>query len=165
MSSSSVSGAGAAPADARTIVLFDVDGTLTPSRRPAGAELRPFLAALRARVRVGLVGGSDLSKQKEQLGEDVLSQFDYVFAENGLDAYKAGARLAQTSFVQHIGEPAMQSVINFCLRYIADLDIPVKRGTFVEFRSGALREGARARGGRAVRGAARRRVPSAASQG
>ncbi len=28
--------------------------------------------------------------------------------------------------------------ISFCLRYIADLEIPVKRGTFVEFRSGML---------------------------
>jgi phosphomannomutase len=28
--------------------------------------------------------------------------------------------------------------VNFCLRYIADLDIPVKRGTFVEFRMGMI---------------------------
>ncbi|CAL5381795.1 unnamed protein product [Camellia sinensis] len=28
--------------------------------------------------------------------------------------------------------------INFTLRYIANLDIPIKRGTFIEFRSGML---------------------------
>ena len=29
-------------------------------------------------------------------------------------------------------------LVNFCLHYIADLDIPVKRGTFVEFRMGMI---------------------------
>ncbi|WRX08857.1 Phosphomannomutase - like 1 [Theobroma cacao] len=31
-----------------------------------------------------------------------------------------------------------QEFINFTLHYIADLDIPIKRGTFIEFRSGML---------------------------
>ena len=130
-------GASAAPSS-RRIILFDVDGTLTASRRPATAEIRPFLAALRGVATVALVGGSDLSKQREQLGEDVLHLFDYVFSENGLDAYKDGAPLARTSIVEHLGEAALQSLINFCLRYIADLELPVKRGTFVEFRTGML---------------------------
>jgi hypothetical protein len=34
--------------------------------------------------------------------------------------------------------PAPQRFINFVLRYIADLDIPIKRGTFIEFRNGML---------------------------
>lgn len=32
----------------------------------------------------------------------------------------------------------MKSFINFCLHYIADLDIPIKRGTFVEYRTGLV---------------------------
>ena len=31
-----------------------------------------------------------------------------------------------------------QDLVNFCLRYIADLDIPIKRGTFFEFRNGMI---------------------------
>lgn len=31
-----------------------------------------------------------------------------------------------------------QEFINFVLHYIADLDIPIKRGTFIEFRNGML---------------------------
>ncbi len=34
--------------------------------------------------------------------------------------------------------PLRQELINFCLHYIADLDLPVKRGTFIEFRNGML---------------------------
>ena len=32
----------------------------------------------------------------------------------------------------------LQEVINFILHYVADLDIPIKRGTFLEFRNGML---------------------------
>lgn len=81
-----------------------------------------FLQKLRTRVRVGVVGGSDLSKIKEQLGDDrekhiqasfmlsisidwscdsllfclcaVIQKVDYVFAENGLVAYKNGELLS-----------------------------------------------------------------------
>ena len=37
-----------------------------------------------------------------------------------------------------IGEEALQDFINFCLRYISELKLPFKRGTFIEFRSGML---------------------------
>lgn len=32
----------------------------------------------------------------------------------------------------------MQDFINFCLRYISQLKLPFKRGTFIEFRTGML---------------------------
>ena len=32
----------------------------------------------------------------------------------------------------------MKRLINFSLRYMADIDIPVKRGTFVEYRNGMM---------------------------
>lgn len=32
----------------------------------------------------------------------------------------------------------MKKFINFCLHYIADIDIPVKRGTFIEYRTGLI---------------------------
>ena len=37
-----------------------------------------------------------------------------------------------------MGEDRLKNFINFCLHYIADLDIPKKRGTFVEYRNGML---------------------------
>merc|ERR1711972_1302645 len=75
--------------------------------------------------------------QKEQLG-DSPNLFDYCFSENGLLAYKDGEKIGETSIVGHLGEDNLKRVINWALRYIADLDIPVKRGTFVEFRQGML---------------------------
>ena len=37
-----------------------------------------------------------------------------------------------------MGEEKLKKLINFSLRYIADLDIPIKRGTFIEYRNGMM---------------------------
>lgn len=127
----------AAGKNKRKLVLFDVDGTLTAPRKRVSPETVEYLKALREKIAIGVVGGSDLTKQKEQLG-DSPSMFDYAFAENGLWAAKDGNVIGTTSLVGHIGEANLKRIINWVLRYFADLDIPVKRGTFVEFRNGML---------------------------
>jgi len=123
---------------ADTIVLFDVDGTLTPARDVIRPEMKKVLTELRKKVVIGFVGGSDISKQYEQLGSTILQDFDYCFAENGLTAYRLGKELATQSFIQWIGDAEYNKLVNFTLRYIADLDIPKKRGTFIEFRNGMI---------------------------
>ena len=106
---------------------------------------------LRKIASVGIVGGSDLSKQREQLGDDgkmgktekifllttddpnrtnsrpVLENFDYVFSENGLVAFKQGKILATQSLKEFLGEANLKELLNFLLRLIADQDIPIKR--------------------------------------
>ncbi|KAJ2689424.1 Phosphomannomutase 1, partial [Coemansia spiralis] len=121
-----------------TICLFDVDGTLTPARGVISESMRATLAALRKKCVVGFVGGSDLAKQKEQLGANVEEMFDFCFSENGLTAFRSGVALPSNSFLQFMGEDRYAKLVNFCLRYIADLDIPQKRGTFIEFRQGMI---------------------------
>ncbi len=68
-----------------------------------------------------------MAKQAEQLGEKVLQEWDYVFSENGLMAYKGGQLIAQQSLKSHLGEEKIKKFINFTLHYLADLDIPIKR--------------------------------------
>jgi phosphomannomutase len=127
-----------APKDPNTIVLFDVDGTLTVARGEVTEGMRARIAALRKEVVVGVVGGSDFPKQKEQLGEDVLDCYDYSFSENGLMAYRHGKELAVASLKKHLGEDNIKRLVNFILGYLSKVDIPVKRGTFIEFRNGML---------------------------
>lgn len=91
----------------QTLCLFDVDGTITPSRRLITAEMLEILQELRKKCVVGFVGGSDLAKQIEQIGKgtfisheyvhkniDNMSVFDFMFAENGLTAFKNGQKFA-----------------------------------------------------------------------
>ncbi|KAK8946708.1 hypothetical protein KSP39_PZI007309 [Platanthera zijinensis] len=120
------------------IALFDVDGTLTYPRKAITPKMLEFMQDLRKVVTIGVVGGSDLIKISEQLGNSVISDYDYVFAENGLVAYKNGELIGKQSLKSFLGEEKLKELINFTLHYIADLDIPIKRGTFIEFRSGML---------------------------
>ncbi|MGB1602208.1 MAG: HAD-IIB family hydrolase, partial [Promethearchaeia archaeon] len=116
----------------------DVDGTLTAPRKVVTPEMRQFLADLRKRVTVGVVGGSDLAKAKEQLGEDYVDIVDWAFPENGLNAFRDGKSIAVQSFKNYLGEDRLKKLLNWLLKYLADIDIPVKRGTFIEFRAGML---------------------------
>ncbi|XP_052368842.1 phosphomannomutase 2 isoform X1 [Oncorhynchus keta] len=134
--------------DTTTLCLFDVDGTLTAARQRVTPGMEDFLQRLRRRVRVGVVGGSDFIKIKEQLGDDVVEKVDYLFAENGLVAYQNGQLVAVQriqgcdwlfqSIQAYMGEDLLQDFINFCLNYLAKITLPRKRGTFIEFRNGML---------------------------
>lgn len=52
----------------------------------------------------GVVGGSDLTKAKEQLGDDYLDIVDWAFPENGLEAFKDGELIEVQSLKKHLGE-------------------------------------------------------------
>jgi phosphomannomutase len=51
---------------------------------------------------------------------------------------KNGEIFHQKKINEFLGEEKLKNFINFCLRYIADMDIPVKRGTFIEYRTGLI---------------------------
>ncbi|KAJ6020825.1 Phosphomannomutase [Penicillium herquei] len=135
------------PLDARplkdTIVLFDVDETLTKARQTVTPEMLELLSLsrLRHKCAIGYVGGSNFVKQQEQLGSftvDVITLFDFCFPGNGLVAYRLGRPLSTNSFIQWLGEDRYQGLADFCLGYIAKTRLPRKRGTFLEFRNGMI---------------------------
>lgn len=118
------------------ICLFDVDGTLSASRQKATPDMLTLLKALKEKCVIGYVGGSDLVKQQEQLGEDAASHlFDFGFSENGATAFRLGKQIGKESLVGWMGEDRYQEFINWTLHYLADLDIPIKRGCFIELRN------------------------------
>mmetsp|Transcript_23209 Transcript_23209/g.65883 ORF Transcript_23209/g.65883 Transcript_23209/m.65883 type:complete len:249 (+) Transcript_23209:56-802(+) len=123
---------------ANVLALFDVDGTLTKPRGEITEEMVEFLASLKGRITTGVVGGSDIAKQREQLGPRTFELFDYNFAENGLVAFKDGQHLAQSSIAEHLGDEKIKKLVNWTLRYLSEIDIPVKRGTFIEYRTGMM---------------------------
>lgn len=122
----------------RTLCLFDVDGTLTPARLTVSDEMKKTLAEVKKKCAIGFVGGSDFEKQVEQLGPNILQEFDYCFSENGLTAYKHGQKLALQLFIGWLGEDKYNRLAKFILRYLSDLDLPFRRGTFIEFRNGMI---------------------------
>ncbi|KAH7727045.1 Protein F52B11.2 a [Aphelenchoides avenae] len=125
----------------RTILLFDLDVPLTPARQKISHEMRAFMREASKRVHLGVVSGSDFSKIVEQLGPDVdelFQTYEYIFSENGLVGYHKGELLPAEAINTKLGEDRLQEVINFCLEYISTVKLPIKRGTFVEYRKGML---------------------------
>lgn len=119
------------------VVLFDLDGTLTPPRLPAHPEMLDVLKRLKKYVHIGIVTGSNEAKMVEQLHavQNLCDVTDYIFPENGTVARLHGTPLGQDySLLDFLGEEKLQNMIRFILHYIADLDIPAKRGTFIEYR-------------------------------
>lgn len=124
--------------DTKTIFLFDVDGTLSESRAEAPKKILDMLRTLRNKVRVAFVGGSDLEKQKEQVGENILEIFDYGFPENGVSFYREGKLVSQERIIDVVGEAFYKDFVNFVLEYLSKMDIPIKRGTFIEYRNSMI---------------------------
>lgn len=122
------------------LLLFDVDGTLTVPRSNIQADFEKFLyEQIKPLATIGIVGGSDLEKMFEQLnGTGILKQFDYIFPENGLVQIESGVEVGKASIQKHLGEDVLQRFINFVLRYLSELKLPIKRGTFLEFRNGMM---------------------------
>ena len=114
------------PENPRICALFDVDGTLTIPRGEVTPEMMDFMKSLSKKITVGIVGGSDLPKQEEQLGVGVAKVFPYNFSQNGLVAYKNGELLEVQTISKHLGEDNVKRLVNWVMKYLADLDIPVK---------------------------------------
>lgn len=51
---------------------------------------------------------------------------------------RQGSIFHTESIAEEVGEATLRRLIDFSLRYIADLDIPVKRGGFIEYRKGMV---------------------------
>lgn len=114
------------PEQPRTIALFDVDGTLTIPRGEITEEMMNFMKDLSKKITVGIVGGSDLPKQEEQLGKGIVNLFPYNFSQNGLVAYKNGEVMEVQTISKFLGEDNIKRIVNWVMKYLSEVDIPVK---------------------------------------
>lgn len=120
------------------LFLFDVDGTLSPSRDVAPDKIINMLKELKKRVNIGFVGGSDLSKQIEQIGSDLLDIFDYGFPENGLQFYDHGKLCKSESIIGYLSEATYLKIANKILFLLSQIECPKKRGNFIELRNSMI---------------------------
>ena len=114
------------PENPRIAALFDVDGTLTIPRGEVKDDMLDCLKELRKKITIGIVGGSDLPKQEEQLGPGIVNEVVWNFSQNGLVAYEKGTLLESNSIAKHLGEDNIKRIVNWVMKYLAELDLPVK---------------------------------------
>ena len=111
------------------ILLFDVDGTLTPSRGQMDPDFKKFFLTL---PNFSLVTGSDYPKTIEQVGEDVFKQAHYCFNCSGSDVYLRGKHMAKNSW-----KPSNE-LIEFLEQTLSNSPYPERHGNHIEVRPGML---------------------------
>lgn len=79
--------------------LFDVDGTLTPSRGVMDPEFKSWFLRFVDKYPVGFVTGSDREKTVEQVGENLVDTVEYCFNCAGNAVYRHGELVYQNDWV------------------------------------------------------------------
>jgi phosphomannomutase len=78
--------------------IFDVDGTLTPSRGTIDAEFKKQFLEFTRTHNVSLVTGSDRPKTLEQLGDEVYNSCARVYNCSGNDVYAKDKQLSRNAW-------------------------------------------------------------------
>ena len=112
--------------------IFDVDGTLTPSRKKIEHEFwAPFLIFCRHHD-VYLVTGSDRQKTLEQLGLDICYTAKRVYNCSGSDVYEKNKNVYRDDW------ELPKKVENFLMDELAYSCFPIRNGNHIERRPGGV---------------------------
>jgi len=116
----------------KTAFLFDVDGTLTPSRQSMNSQFRIWFCEFMSENDVYLVTGSDYEKTVEQLGVTITENVKAVYNCSGNDVWINGKNV-YTSDWKLPAEP--HEFLNECLQRS---DFPLRTGNHFEHRPGTV---------------------------
>ena len=112
--------------------IFDVDGTLTPSRQEIDGDFAVFFGNFCAENDVYLVTGSDKEKTIEQIGEEIYSLAQRVYNCSGSDVWQGEKHIRTDNWC--IG-PITKS---FLLRQLQESKFPLRTGLHIEERPGMV---------------------------
>ena len=91
--------------------LFDIDGTLTPSRLPINKEFEVFFKEWLRNKNVYLVTGSDKEKTIEQIGLDVWISVTKVYQSCGNQIWEKGKLIKERHF--HLSDNMQKQLMSF----------------------------------------------------
>ena len=116
-----------------TAYIFDVDGTLTPSREPIHEHMLNYMYEFAADHEVFLVSGSDYAKTVEQLGEEfMMDSVQQSYNCSGNSVWELGKEI-QTSDWKLPG-----AARNHLMDLLYTSKCPTKTGNHLEERPGAV---------------------------
>ena len=108
--------------------IFDVDGTLTPSRQVIDNDFKSWF--INNIKNYCLVTGSDKDKTIEQVGKEIWENAKYAFNCNGNDVYKEGEHVYTNDWI--LPEEAHKYLSN----KLAQSEFPLRTGLHFEHRPG-----------------------------
>lgn len=115
-----------------TAYLFDVDGTLTPSRRSMNPEFRIWFCEFMSENDVYLVTGSDYEKTVEQLGVTITENVKAVYNCSGNDVWVGGKNIHTNKWT------LPEEMHTFLAERLAASEFPLRAGSHFEHRPGMV---------------------------
>jgi len=112
--------------------IFDVDGTLTPSRLRMTEEFAKFFDKWSEKNKYYLVTGSDLDKTKEQLPIAYIDRAEAIFTCCGNQMWRDDESIYDNKF-----KPP-QDLLDYLGEQLRIIDYPVKAGNHIEDRGSLL---------------------------
>jgi phosphomannomutase len=113
--------------------IFDVDGTLTPSRDRIDEDFRLWFLDFVEYHNVYLVTGSDRSKTEEQIGEELFKKVECVYNSSGNTKHKNGTCVYNTKDLE-----LPRDAYAFLLKKSISTDFDIATGNHFESRPGLL---------------------------
>ena len=112
--------------------IFDVDGTLTPSRQQMDFEFMCFMIKFCCTYDVYLVTGSDRAKTVEQVGLDVYNRSIRVYNCSGADVYEKDINVYKSDWkMPEEVEKFLQDELDYS-------QFPIRCGNHIEKRPGGI---------------------------
>lgn len=115
-----------------TAYVFDVDGTLTPSRQQIDPDFRDWFLRFQDTHETYIVSGSDYDKSLEQLGPEILAKAKMVFPCCGNEV-----RIGKLITYQSDWKPSIE-LLSELSSLLEQSRYPVKTGNHVEIRTGLV---------------------------
>ena len=112
--------------------VFDVDGTLTPSRQTMDPEFKKWFLDFIKTNKVWLVTGSDYPKTVEQLGKDITESVVTCYNCSGNDVWFKGKRANSKTFDM---PDRLRSMLEDHLKLS---EFPLRKGNHIEERNGTV---------------------------
>ena len=132
-------------------LIFDMDGTLTPSTRPVPESVLAALRKLHGRYKLYLVTGSNYKKVEEQFTwGNIINLFERVFCCNGTIAYQTTLdpddefgnlepdMIHKVTLTDYYSQSDLNYLISTLLKYAYKNHAKFKTGTFVEWRDSQI---------------------------
>ena len=112
--------------------LFDVDGTLTPSRSTIDPKFAAWFWGFIQTRDVYLVTGSDYSKTLEQLGSDICEEVTAVYSCSGNEVWQQGNVISTKEWTPP------DSLVDLMNGWLQASQFPLRTGNHIEHRPGMV---------------------------
>ena len=133
------------------VLIFDMDGTLTPPTQPISEDMMKALNAISPGYKKYLVTGSDMDKIERQIPEDfLLKTFEKVFSCNGTRVWNCNLDMDdetrghepdlihRVDLLDRYSQADINHLISSLLKVASESHTKFKTGTFVEWRESQI---------------------------